>query len=377
MIKKTRPAVLLIVLTLMVTFNFPVTADELSDALKQQEKILNQQKNAEGSLKSLTTKAQQMEKQIQQLTTQISDAEVDLDQKENAYANAQEEVTAIQAEVTAKQQELKGRQDTLRSRVRAIYEEGQVNYLEVLFQSTDLSDFISRVEYLSCLVENDQTILSDIRVQKQDLDEKKELLVAKMDEAENLKQQAEAARNYLDSSKSKKEVALAENKEDQEALLEQIDKLEKDSKALESKIRELQKNNTGGVTGTVSVWPAPGYKYITSTFGYRVHPITKQYKLHTGVDIGAPYGAKIVAAGSGTVIFSGWYGAYGNAIIIDHGNGISTLYGHMSSRAVAVKTTVVAGQTIGYVGSTGWSTGAHLHFEVRKDGTPTNPMAYF
>jgi murein DD-endopeptidase MepM/ murein hydrolase activator NlpD len=377
MIKKTRPVVLLIVLTLMVTFNFPVTADELSDALKQQEKILNQQKNAEGNLKSLTTKAQQMEKQIQQLTTQISDAEVDLDQKENAYANAQEEVTAIQAEVTAKQQELEGRQDTLRSRVRAIYEEGQVNYLEVLFQSTDLSDFISRVEYLSCLVENDQTILSDIRVQKQDLDEKKELLVAKMDEAASLKEQAEAARNYLDSSKSKKEVALSENKQDQEALLEQIDKLEKDSKALESKIRELQKNNTGGVTGTVSVWPAPGYKYITSTFGYRVHPITKQYKLHTGVDIGAPYGAKIVAAGSGTVIFSGWYGAYGNAIIIDHGNGISTLYGHMSSRAVSVKTTVVAGQTIGYVGSTGWSTGAHLHFEVRKDGTPTNPMAYF
>ncbi|AHF11059.1 MULTISPECIES: M23 family metallopeptidase [Dehalobacter] len=377
MIKMTRPVVLLIVLTLMVTFNFPVTADELSEALKQQEKILNQQKNAEGNLNSLTTKAQQMEKQIRQLTTQISDAEVDLDQKENAHAKAQEEVTAIQTEVTAKQQELKGRQDTLRSRVRAIYEEGQVNYLEVLFQSTDLSDFISRVEYLSCLVENDQTILSDIRVQKQDLDKKKELLVAKMDEAESLKQQAEAAKNYLDSSKSKKEVALAENKEDQEALLEQIDKLERDSKALESKIRELQKNNTGGVTGTVSVWPAPGYKYITSTFGYRVHPITKQYKLHTGVDIGAPYGAKIVAAGSGTVVFSGWYGAYGNAIIIDHGNKISTLYGHMSSRAVAVNTTVAAGQTIGYVGSTGWSTGAHLHFEVRKDGTPTNPMAYF
>lgn len=204
MIKMTRPVVLLIVLTLMVTFNFPVTADELSDALKQQEKILNQQKNAEGNLNSLTTKAQQMEKQIRQLTTQISDAEVDLDHKENAHAKAQEEVTAIQTEVTAKQQELKGRQDTLRSRVRAIYEEGQVNYLEVLFQSTDLSDFISRVEYLSCLVENDQTILSDIRVQKQDLDEKKELLVAKMDEAESLKQQAEAAKSYLDSSKSKK-----------------------------------------------------------------------------------------------------------------------------------------------------------------------------
>jgi len=368
---------LLIVLIISVFFVYPVSADDLNDALHEQEKINQQQSKAEKNLQNLTVKATQMEKQINHLTGEISSAEVDLENKEEAYARSQQDVYIIQGEVEQKQKDLDNRQDTLRKRVRSIYEEGQMSYLEVIFQSADISDFISRVEYMSCLVENDQTILSDIRTQKQELDTRKEQLIAKMDEAKKLQEQAESAKHYLNSKKAQKEVALSENKKDQEAMLIQIEKLEKDSKALEAKIRDLQKNNTDGVTGTISTWPTPGYWNITSAYGYRVHPITRQYKLHTGVDIGAPYNAKINAAGAGTVIFSGWYGAYGNAVIIDHGNGLSTLYGHMSSRAVATNDVVYAGQNIGYVGSTGWSTGAHLHFEVRKNGTPTSPMAYF
>jgi murein DD-endopeptidase MepM/ murein hydrolase activator NlpD len=165
------------------------------------------------------------------------------------------------------------------------------------------------------LVENDQNILSDIRTQKKELDEKKQQLIAKMGEAEKLKEQAEAARTYLDNSKAKKEVALAENKKDQEELITQIEKLEKDSKELEAKIRELQKKNSG-IKGSVSVWPTPGYWYITSPYGYRRHPITKQYKLHTGVDIGPPMAPGSFRPEQGVVIFSGWYGAYGNAVIM-------------------------------------------------------------
>jgi len=374
--RMSRTKTVLIALLLVFILVLPVSADDLNDAIRKQQQILQDQSRAESKLKNLTNKAQQMEKQIQQLTTQITAAEIDLEKKEKAYAQSQEDVKVAQAEVDAKQKELEGRQDILRKRVRSIYEDGQVSYLEVVFQSTDVSDFISRVEYLGCLVENDQNILSDIRTQKKELDEKKQQLIAKMGEAEKLKEQAEAARTYLDNSKAKKEVALAENKKDQEELITQIEKLEKDSKELEAKIRELQKKNSG-IKGSVSVWPTPGYWYITSPYGYRRHPITKQYKLHTGVDIGAPYGARIVSAGAGVVIFSGWYGAYGNAVIIDHGNGLSTLYGHMSSRSVSTNAEIVPGQTIGYVGSTGWSTGPHLHFEVRQDGVPTSPMAYY
>lgn len=373
-VSKTKT--LMVALILIFVLVLPVSADDLNDAIRKQQDILNQQTKATGQLNNLTYKANQTEKQIQQLTHQISAAEIDLDKKEKAYAKAQEDVTIIKEEVEDKQAELEGRQEALRKRVRSIYEEGQVSYLEVIFQSTDISDFISRIEYLGCLVENDQVILGDIRTQKIELEEKKELLIAKKDEAAKLKEQAEAAKIYLASSKSQKEVALIENKKDQEALLIQIDKLEKDSKALESKIRDLQKKNKG-INGSISIWPTPGYKYITSPFGYRFHPITRKNSLHTGVDIGAPYGAKIISAGAGIVIFSGWYGAYGNAVIIDHGNGLSTLYGHMSSRAVATNKAVVPGQTIGYVGSTGWSTGPHLHFEARKDGVPTSPMVYF
>lgn len=372
----SKAKTLFVTLTLLLVLVFPVTADDLNDAIRKQQEILNQQSRAEGQLKNLTTKAQQMEKQIQQLTKQVSVAETDLEKKENAYGKAQQDVVVIQGEVKEKEKELTGRQDALRKRVRSIYEDGQVSYLEVIFQSTDISDFISRIEYLGCLVENDQNILADIRTQKQQLDNKKEQLVAKMNEAAKLKEEAEAAKTFLASSKSKKEVALAENEKDQEEVLIQIEKLEKDSKALESKIRELQKNNKG-LNGSISVWPTPSCKYITSAYGYRSHPLTHKRSLHTGVDIGASYGAKITATGSGIVIYSGWYGAYGNAVIIDHGNGLSSLYGHMSSRAVAVNKEVVPGQVVGYVGSTGWSTGPHLHFEVRKDGVPVNPMTYF
>lgn len=374
--RMSKTKTLVIAILLIFVLVLPVSADELNDAIRKQQEILNKQNKAEGQLKNLTTKAQQMEKQIQQLTKQVSDAEVDLEKKEDAYARSQNDVVVIQGEVDTKQGELDGRQEALRKRVRSIYEEGQVSYLEVVFQSTDISDFISRIEYLGCLVENDQNILGDIRIQKQELDKKKEQLIAKMDEAQKLKEKAEEAKQYLDTTKSKKEVALAENEKDQEQILLQIEKLEKDSKELEEKIRELQKKNQG-INGSISIWPTPGYQYITSAYGYRIHPITKKKSLHTGVDIGAPYGAKIISAGTGIVIYSGWYGAYGNAVIIDHGNGLSSLYGHMSSRSVTTNQAVVPGQLIGYVGSTGWSTGPHLHFEVRNDGVPTSPMAYF
>ena len=370
----------IIVLTsiFVVAFVFPVAAGELDEALRKQQELIEQQNRAASKLNNLTSSADTMKKQIQQLTSQISIAEVDLRKKEQAYAEAQQAVATIRKEVNAKQAELNNRQDVLRQRVRTIYEEGQMSYLEVIFQASDLSDFISRVEYMSCLVENDRNILDDIRIQKQDLDTKKEELILKMDQAAKLKQQAEEAKVYLDSTKAKKEIALAQNEQNQAALLEQIEKLEKDSKALESKIRDLQKKNAGtNINGSISVWPTPGCKFITSPFGYRTHPITRQHKLHTGVDIGASHGSNIVAAGSGIVIFSGWYGAYGNAVIIDHGNGISSLYGHMSSRSVAVNATVAPGQSIGKVGSTGWSTGPHLHFEIRKNGEPVNPMGYF
>ena len=124
------------------------------------------------------------------------------------------------------------------------------------------------------------------------------------------------------------------------------------------------------------IWPAPDSHTITSYFGWRVHPITGTNKYHSGVDIGASYGSSVLAADSGTVILAGWNGGYGNCIVISHGNGITTLYGHLSSIIVSSGQSVSQGQTIGYVGSTGNSTGPHLHWEVAVNGSQVNPLNY-
>ena len=158
MTHRSRAKILFITLFLLLAFVFPVAGDDLNDAIRRQQQLYEQQSRAQGQLQTLNTRADQMTKQIQQLTRQISAAEIDLEKKENAYAKAIQDVVIIEKGVEQKQEELDGRQDTLRNRVRSIYEEGQLSYLEVLFQSADISDFISRIEYLGSLVDNDQKI---------------------------------------------------------------------------------------------------------------------------------------------------------------------------------------------------------------------------
>jgi murein DD-endopeptidase MepM/ murein hydrolase activator NlpD len=146
---------------------------------------------------------------------------------------------------------------------------------------------------------------------------------------------------------------------------------------LEQLIRDAQSKDKKPKQGTGSfIWPLSGYRTITDDYGMRYHPILKTRRMHTGMDIAAPKGVPIMAAQSGEVILAGWYGAYGQAVIIDHGAGVATLYGHQSVLKVKVGQQVTKGDTIGLVGSTGWSTGPHLHFEVRVNGSPANPHNY-
>ena len=379
--KKTASFLGLFLIVVMILGNaLPVTAETLEEFMQRARELHLKQDQTESALKNIQNKAKQLETQLKNLSGQISAVERDLREKEAAYEEAIAEVNAAKLRVEQKQEELLDRQNTMRNRARAMYEFGQASYVEVVLQATDISDFLSRTEYLKCLVANDQNILAEVRFQKQLLEEEKIVLEEKMQQAQRLKEEAIQAQSLLKSKRNEQQVALSENKKYQDDLIQQIENMEKDSKALESKIRELQaeRRKAGGVVvGFIDTWPTPGVYMITSSYGERIHPITRVRKLHTGIDIGARGGTKIVAAGDGVVIFAGWYGAYGNAVIIDHGNGMSTLYGHMSSCAVSTDALVFARQVIGYVGSTGWSTGPHLHFEIRNDGVPTNPAAYF
>ncbi len=267
----------------------------------------------------------------------------------------------------------------LGQRARGIYESGQISYLELLFQSSDLSDLLTRMEYFNRLVTNDRKLLTDIQDQKEKIEQKTLELQNRRDQAAQLRIQAAKASADLDEKKVQQQSALDQNQKALQASYEEVERLQSEANAWNDKIRKLQAAQAGrnNGDGTISTWPLPGCYEISDPYGWRTHPITHKQSLHTGTDIAASMGTAIHAAGSGVVIMAGWNEAYGNMVIIDHGNAVSSLYGHQSKLNVTEGQSVKANQVIGYVGSTGWSTGPHLHFEVRVGGNPTDPLQFF
>jgi len=371
--------IVIICLGLLGTSVLPSGANELGDAVQQQKDILNQKDQTRGKLNELTYTADKIKARMVQLETQIAAAQMLFEQKQAAYAQAQNQVLSAQKELDLKQKELEDRQVALGKRAKGIYESGQVSYLELLFQSVNLGDFITRMEYFAELVSNDRQLLTDIKSQKEQIVQKTNELMSKRDQAALLEKQAASVKTDLDKANAQQREALDENTKAQQVAYDNIERLESEANAWNDKIRKLQAaqaGRSGGVSGSITTWPVPGYYEISSPFGWRIHPITQKRSLHTGTDIAASSGTQITAAGAGVVIMAGWNTAYGNMTIIDHGKGISTLYGHQSALNVTEGQAVQANQVIGYVGSTGWSTGPHLHFEVRVSGNPTDPLQY-
>lgn len=355
----------------------PLQAGELNDAIQQQKDVEKEQSQIAGKLNQLTSSEDKLKTQIKELSNQISSAKTELSKKQVAYNQAQKDVAVSEKELEKRLHELEDRRQVLQKRVRVMYEEGQLSYLEVLFQSTDLGDFISRLEYFSKLVENDQQILTEIQAEKEAVEQKTEELQARRDQTAQLQVQAAQAKADLDGKNQQYQAALNQNKKAQDQLSEQNERLAADSAAVAQKIRQLTAKSSGKVLGTISTYPLPGHYEVSSPYGWRIHPVTGKKSLHTGTDLPAPGGTAILAAGTGKVILAGWNGAYGNAVVIDHGGGYTSLYGHESRLGVSVGDEVKAGEVIGYVGTTGWSTGNHLHFEVRVNGNPTDPMQFF
>lgn len=380
MFKKKKFYILPLCVLLLGTSALPTRATELGDAVQQQKDISNKTSQARGLLNQLTYTADTIKTQLTLLETKIAAAQILLSQKQTAHDRAKQEVLAAKKELEIKQQELEDRQVALGNRAKAIYESGQVSYLELLFQAADLGDFITRVEYFTKLVSNDRQLLMDIQGQKEQIVLKTVELQSKQEQAAQLASEAAAVKGDLDKAKSQQRVALEQTQSAQQAAYDNIEKLEAEANAWNDKIRKLQAAQAarnGGISGSISTWPVPGYYEISSPFGWRTHPITRKRSMHTGTDIVAPSGKQIKAAGAGVVIMAGWNTAYGNMLIIDHGKGISSLYGHMSSIKVSEGQSVQANDLIGLVGSTGWSTGAHLHFEVREGGNPTDPLRFY
>lgn len=374
--------------------HMPAYADDLDDQVQ----------DLQGQIDSSRLEQENWQQVIEDVSAKLKQIQADLDaanarlqsiQTKQAEINAQ--IAQTQNEIVKMEAYLKTRQDVLNRRVRAIYMHGQLNYLEVILGANSFSDFANRVELLKRVIRSDYNLILEIQKQKAAIEAKKAQLEEDKRQLDALAAEAEKTRQeiakkkaeqqkVLDAAKSNK-AAAAQMEQDLNAQLASVRNLIQQRLAVAEAARQAAQqqaasDDEGGggsddnyVQGTGAMgWPCSGP--ITSPFGYRTHPIFGTTIFHAGIDIGVDYGTPIHAADSGVVVYSGWISGYGNAVIIDHGGGISTLYGHNQSLAVSEGQSVSKGSVIAYAGSTGNSTGPHCHFEVDVNGSPVNPMGY-
>ena len=364
-----------LVLVFAVLAAAPVLADELEEKQQQlnsvQQQIEAQQRKAELARRKEQTIAEQLRAIQQELDTAEDEYEAVNDQLENTEQHIKANVE-LSNRLTKK---LEVQTKTLHRRIRDIYKNGQVNYLDVLLGAKDFNDFVGRMDILKKILAYDNALIQGTKADRETLRKAKEQLESDRAKIVELRKLAAAKREQVASRRQERRGVLNAATYERETAERAYRELIETSRQIEQLIKRIQsgEKNIGGSTGTMT-WPAEGE--ITSPFGWRVHPIFGTQRLHTGIDIGADYGDAIRAADGGVVIHADWMGGYGNAVIIDHGNGISTLYAHNSQLLVDEGQTVAKGQTVARCGSTGYSTGPHLHFEVRQNGSPVNPLNY-
>ncbi|MGE5607358.1 MAG: murein hydrolase activator EnvC family protein [Bacteroidota bacterium] len=299
------------------------------------------------------------------------------------YNSNRAELRKLQRSLNSLQRELEEKQGICNQRVVALYKYGPQSFLEILLSAENFGDLISKYTTLSYVIQNDLQLIEELSSVKQEIESKREAVVVKVEQVESdfqktldLKKRVSKEQEKISSKVDLAKQELIKIQSDRIKLEKALEELEETSKEIENAIKKDQQLSvSGGALGTGKMlWPVKGR--ITSNFGWRYHPVVKKKKYHSGLDIAVRSGTPIAAADSGVVLVSGWRGGYGNFLAIDHGNGISTCYGHNSRLLVKVGEKVIKGQTIAFSGNTGLSTGPHLHFEVRINGAPANPIPH-
>ncbi|MDW8320704.1 MAG: peptidoglycan DD-metalloendopeptidase family protein [Armatimonadota bacterium] len=275
------------------------------------------------------------------------------------------------------EERLQQRQQLLARRVRVAYQQGNASTVRVLLGSRDVHDLISRSYVLGRIARADSRLVLAIQQDKQEVAQAKAQLDKQAQEIAQLEAELAQQTYHLHEQTETKREILQDIARDRELKEQALDEWEEEARLIAAMLRAMEQTPRGQARLARPfrggfIRPVNGA--IVSGFGMRYHPILKVNRMHNGVDIAAPHGTPIKAAADGEVIFAGYRRGYGNTIIIDHGGGVATLYAHCSALAVGEGTTVKQGQVIGYVGATGLATGPHLHFEVRRNGEPVNPL---
>lgn len=385
--RKTLCMVFILLICFVTTFTYAENEENTNNVeestttstdLQTQRELLKQQlEQATVDLDTIQTDLSENLQQIQKLDEKISTAEEELAGQESKIEELRKSISKVEEELDTVTAKYNKQKDLFEQRIVAVYEAGEIQYLDVLLKSTSLTDFISTYYQISEVAQSDEELLDDIEQKKKTIDlSKRKLENEKNSLADILETQTRLTRT-LQNTKIIRESFITRLSEEEQEKQKEIDDYNAQYEEINRQIiASVMEGIDSEYIGGELAWPVPGYTRITSEYKMRVHPITGVYKLHTGVDISAPMGANFIAANDGVVIRAEMNGAYGNMVVVDHGGGISTLYAHGSEILVQVGQTVKRGDAVLKVGSTGYSTGAHAHFEVRINGVTTNPLPY-
>lgn len=371
-----------VITALAVSSFIPAFAEQYNPKKEQQmmeelKRIRQEKKEAQQEKKATEREVKSLAQKVVAAKSQIDRLESEIETQERRLAEAQEQLAVAEEDMVRVTQELGEQIQLLNSRLRQIYTAGDVTYIEVLMGSQSFSDFLDRFEYMKLIVEQDKQLVETIELRQAEIEKHKQVLEARRQEIQSIKLAAEDKQRETINKKNEHSKLMDQANSDLDQYADEIEKLEEaESKKVAEVIKYRQLKPAEAKGQGEFLWPVPDSKRVTSPYGWRTHPIFKNRRFHRGVDIGAPTNTNIVAVQDGEVIFSGWMSGYGNVSIIDHGAKMSTLYAHQHKLLVKVGDNVKKGEVIGKVGSTGNSTGPHLHFEVRKNGEPTDPMPY-
>ena len=362
----------------------------------EDEDLTNQLSNIQQQMTNEANKKSEAEKTIGTVYEQLHAIQRDLDTATAELKQVQadriqldKDITKTEAELKAAQARLQSREKVFYKRVRDIYINGRLSYLDVVIGSKDFSDFANRMEMLKRILQSDMDLINTIKTEREEIASKKAKLEADRAKVLELEKVAQEKQNVINQKKAERQAVLERAMNDRDTAERAYNELMASSASITAMLQQRaaeraaaaaasSQGGGGGATwvqGTGQL-SAPVNAPITSNFGWRIHPIYGTRRLHAGTDFGVDEGTPVHAADGGVVVEAGWVSGYGYTVVIDHGNGMSTLYAHNSDVAVSPGQTVSKGQVVSYSGNTGGSTGPHLHFEVRINGEPTDPMGY-
>lgn len=357
---------------------FTANAETLEDMKSEYARLQEEEETKQAMLNVNYDEQDELKQEIAALDSRLSEAFVDIDKADKEIGELILKIDKAQEAYDTAEQKYNEQLEIASERIRFIYENGECDYFNILLEYADISEYLLEKQYVVDIMEYDNELLNSLAENEKIMKEKLEEIT-----------EGKKAKSILENFKTEKEFETAVLYEEKNKLLEEY---RLDAEKLEAELAEIQtasekaaeiingmeknENFVTQYTGGELEWPVPGHYYVSSGYVGRMSPVGNGYEFHTGIDIPAPYGWEITAAGDGVVIESGWINGYGNTVIINHGGGITTLYGHNSEPSVKAGDSVKKGDPVALCGATGYATGNHCHFEVRINGEHTDPWSY-